>query len=273
MRIKLIVGCGYLGSRIAALWREQGHRVIATTRRPARAEELARLGMEPIVCDVLDPGSLTQLPIVDGVLHCVGLDRAAGVSMCRVYVDGLANVLDALPGEPRFVYVSSTSVYGQVSGGEVDEEAITQPLDESGAVVREAEGLLRRRRPDAVLLRFAGIYGPGRLLRRAATLRAGEAIATDPEGWLNLIQVEDGARIAVAAEERAAPGTLFNVSDGHPVRRREFYGRLAELLDAPLPRFTAGQERNNRRIVSKRLHLLGVELRYPSYCEGLLASV
>jgi nucleoside-diphosphate-sugar epimerase len=271
--VKLIIGCGYLGSRIAALWREQGHRVVATTRRPARAEELGRLGIEAIVCDVLDPGSLTQLPIVDGVVHCVGLDRAAGVSMRRVYVDGLANVLDALPGQPRFVYISSTSVYGQVSGEEVDEEAVTQPLDESGAVVLEAEGLLRRRRPDAVILRFAGIYGPRRLLRRAAALRAGEAIATDLEGWLNLIHIEDGARIAVAAEERAAPGTLFNVSDGYPVRRREFYGRLSELLDAPSPRFTAGQERNNRRIVSKCLHLLGVEMRYPSYREGLLASV
>jgi nucleoside-diphosphate-sugar epimerase len=273
MATKLIVGCGYLGSRIAALWREQGHRVFATTRRPERSEELTRLGIEAVLCDVLDPGTLIHLPIIDSVVHSVGLDRAAGVSMRRVYVDGLSNVLDALPTQPRFVHISSTSVYGQASGEEVDEDAATAPTEESGAVVLEAERLLRQRRPDAVILRFAGIYGPGRLLRRAAALRAGEAIATNPEGWLNLVHVEDGARIAVEAEESAAPGTVFNVSDGRPVWRRDFYTRLAELLGAPAPRFTAWQERINRRIVSKHLRSLGVELRFPSYLEGLLASV
>jgi nucleoside-diphosphate-sugar epimerase len=272
VRTKLIVGCGYLGSRIGVLWREQGGRVFATTRKPERAEEFVRLGLHPVVCDVLDPDSLVQLPRVDGVVHAVGLDRTTGVPMRRVYVDGLANLLDALPGTPRFVFVSSTSVYGQVCGEEVDEDAATKPLDESGAIVLEAERLLHQRRPDAIILRFAGIYGPGRLLRRASSLRAREAIASDPEGWLNLVHVEDGARIGVAAEERAARGSVFNVSDGQPVRRREFYTRLAELLDAPPPRFSAGQDRNNRRVVSKRLNELNVELRYPSFREGLLAS-
>ena len=60
--------------------------------------------------------------------------------MRRLYVDGLTNVLAALKRPPhRFLYITSTSVYGQADGGEVDESASTEPLEESGKVVLEAD--------------------------------------------------------------------------------------------------------------------------------------
>src|SRR5262249_43652078 len=89
---KLVVGCGYLGRRVAALWRAAGHRVFATTRGERRADELRGLGVEPVVCDVLDTARLA-LPAADGVAYCVGFDRTAGATMRAVYVGGLANVL------------------------------------------------------------------------------------------------------------------------------------------------------------------------------------
>ena len=144
--------------------------------------------------------------------------------MRTVFVDGLANVLDALEGQGRFVHVSSTGVYAQRDGEAVDETAATEPASESGRVVLEAERLLRERRPGAVVLRFAGIYGPGRLIREK-DVRAGEALSGDPEQWLNLIHVEDGAAAVAAALERGRPGTVCNVCDDRPVRRRDFYAR------------------------------------------------
>jgi nucleoside-diphosphate-sugar epimerase len=267
---KLIVGCGYLGLRIAELWRNQGEQVFATTRKPARAEELARLGLQPVVCDVLDPTTLERLPAADSVIYCVANDRSANVSMRRLYVDGVRHVLDVIPSSTRFVYISSTSVYGQTGGEKVTEESTTSPIEESGQVVLEAEQTVRRRRPDAIILRFAGIYGPGRLLRAAALL-AGEPLAADPDGWLNLIHVEDGARIAVAAEARGEPGTIYNVSDGRRVRRREFFTCLAKSIGAPEPRFappTRSARENNRRISNARMtSRLGVELLHPSSLE------
>src|SRR5262249_2612869 len=157
--------------------RAAGDRVFATTRGPQRAAELRAAGLEPVVCDVLRPDSLGALPSSAAtIVYCVGFDRSAGVPMRTVYVDGLSNVLAALAGcAGRFVYVSSTGVYAQPGGEEVDETAATQPSEgSSGAVVCEAESLLRVRRP-AVVLRFAGIYGPGRLIR-AREVRAGEPI-------------------------------------------------------------------------------------------------
>ena len=277
MSDKLVIGCGYLGRRVAARWRAAGRRVFATTRSPHRAAEFQHLGLEPILCDVLDPDSLLALPEVQDVVYCVGLDRAAGYDMRAVYVDGLANVLTALADGPgRFVYVGSTGVYAQTDGGDVDETAATEPAAASGRVVLGAERLLRQRRPDAVILRFAGIYGPGRLIR-AKAVRAGEPLSGDPEQWLNLIHVEDGAAAVLAAVARGRDGAVYNVCDDRPVRRIEFYTEMAEVLGAPPPWFVPATEesadRVNRRIVNRRMREeLGVVLRYPSYEEGLAAS-
>src|ERR1700683_468042 len=109
MYSSLIVGCGYLGSRIAELWREQSRTVFATTR--GRTDELRNSGIEPIICDILKPETLCGLPNVGTVVYCVGLDRRSGASMREIYVDGLANVLNVLPTSNRLIYVSSTSVY------------------------------------------------------------------------------------------------------------------------------------------------------------------
>jgi nucleoside-diphosphate-sugar epimerase len=273
----LILGCGYLGRRVAALWRQQDRTVFAATRNPAHL--LA--DVTPIVCDVLDPASLGALPRVDTVLYAVGFDRGSKATMHEVYVEGLANVLDQLPKPKRFIHVSSSSVYGQTDGGWVDETSQTEPGEESGRIVLEAEAVLRAKLPDALILRFAGIYGPGRLLRRQAIER-GELIVGDADKWLNLIHVEDGARAVVAAEENGQPGRVFNVCDDHPVRRRWFYTTMAHLLGAQPPRFVAPppgeptppHEKGNRRINNRRMKVeLCAELRYPDYDQGLRASI
>jgi nucleoside-diphosphate-sugar epimerase len=277
----LIIGCGYLGHRIAALWRAHGHRVFVTTRRADQAAAWQALGYHPLVCDVLDPASLRSLARASTVVHAVGLDRASGQSMRDVYVQGLANVLAALPAPQRFLYVSSSSVYGQTDGSWVDESSPTEPLEESGKIVLEAEELLRARLPMAIVLRFAGIYGPGRLLRQKS-IQAGEPIVGDPDKWLNLIHVEDGAAAVLAAQTRGVPGAIYNICDGEPVRRRDFYTDLARLLKAPPPRFaspppgqrTPPHEKANRRIGNRRMREeIGVRLHCADYRSGLVGSV
>src|SRR5260370_28551848 len=275
---KFIIGCGYLGKRVAALWQAQGQRVFATTR--ARPDGLRAGGIEPVVCDVLVSDSLKALPAVSTVLYCVGLDRAGGASMREVFVGGLGNVLDQWPAAERFLYVSSTSVYGQSAAEVVDEKSATAPEEESGRLVLEAEQLLRARLPAAVILRFAGMYGPSRLLRRQA-IEKGEPIRADPERWLNLIHVDDGAAAVLAAEQFAQAGSTINVCDGQPVRRRDFFNLLAHLLGAPAPRFLPPHpalpprhEKAHRRIDNRELlEELSLDLRYPTWREGLADSV
>lgn len=265
----LILGCGYLGRVVARRWLAEGKHVAALTR--SRGDELRAQGIEPVTGDVTDPA--LQLPAADVVLYAVGMDRSAGRSMRDVYLGGLENALTALPDVRRFVYVSSTSVYGQTDGSWVDEFAATDPAEESGKVVLDCERLLHARRPDAIVLRFAGIYGPGRVIRRA-TIERGEPIATDPKGWLNLIHVEDGATAAIATADRAETGATFNVGDGRPVTRREFYAEMASLLGAPSPVFTSIVEKTNRQIDNGRLRAeFGFKLQFPDYRAGLRDAI
>jgi nucleoside-diphosphate-sugar epimerase len=275
----LVIGCGYLGEPVALEWLGQKqHEIFATTRSAARAGEMAKFGLKPLVCDVLRPESLGCLPAAETVLYAVGQDRSAGQSMRDVYVDGLRNVLEALPPPGRFLYVSSTSVYGAHDGSWVDEATAPAPLDESGKVVLEAESLLRSRLPAAVILRFAGIYGPDRLLRHKA-IEGGEPLPGDPEQWLNLIHVFDGVEAIMAAQQGGQAGRVYNVADGYPCTRQQFFGEMARLLGAPPPRFVPGPSRpgraaGSRRIRNARLRQeLRVALRYPSYEEGLSATV
>lgn len=269
---RLVIGCGYLGRPVAALWRAGGSAVAALTRR--NADALRAAGLEPVLGDVTEPSSL-NLPPAETVLYAVGLDRAAGKPMRDVYVRGLENVLRALPRTGRFVYISSTSVYGQTAGEWVNEASATEPVEESGKVVLEAEQLLRAHRPDAIVLRFAGIYGPNRLLRKQPILK-GEPLVGDADKWLNLIHVADGATAVLAAAERAAPGSTYNIADGCPVSRRAFYTLLARLLNAPEAKFEQRPEPGaaNRRIdASKARAELNWTPQYPHANTGLPVAV
>jgi nucleoside-diphosphate-sugar epimerase len=267
----LILGCGYLGLRVAKLW-ARSHSVAALTRR--RSAELRSHGIQPIVGDVLDPASLAQLPIASKVLYAVGLDRSAGRSMHEVYVQGLANALAAIRCEGPFVFISSTSVYGQTDGEWVDESSPTEPIEESGRIVLEAEQTLRRLRPDAIVLRFAGIYGPQRILRRQALL-IGEPLTIDAEKWLNLIHVNDGVQAVQAACERGTLGETYIVCDDEPTTRRALYTETAIVLNAPPAQFATpnGTHREaNRRLRNRKLReTVGWQPQYPCYRDGLRA--
>lgn len=298
---KLIFGCGYLGLGVARSWRDSGRIVVAVTRSPSRAIEFARESLGMMVADVTRPESLEELSLftsltrvtgaplqLDTVLFAVGYDRTAEPDIYSVYAHGLQNVLAALPPETaRLIYISTTGVYGTADGGWVDETTPPDPQRDGGRASFAAEELLRRHPLGArsVILRLAGIYGPGRV-PYLDKLRAGEPLAVPSAGWLNLIHVDDAARIVVAAEQWAASQTkndgphVFCVSDGSPVARGEYYAEVARLIGAPPPAFctpakdspAAARATADRRVSNhKMLESLGVALRYPSYREGLAA--
>lgn len=262
---RLVVGCGYLGTRVARAWLAAGDRVLGVTRRPARAAELAAAGIEPVVADVAaDAPWWTALPPLATVFWAVGFDRAGGGTHRDVHVNGLRRLLDGLatsahagsPAPPRIILSSSTGVWGDEAGGVVDESTPPRPARDAGRALVEAEEVLRSHPlGPGVALRFAGLYGPHRL-PRLDDLRAGRPLAADPESWLNLVHVDDAARVVLLVAGAAAPAPLYIVSDGHPVRRRDWYGRLATLGGAPPPTWdpTAPRDRGaDKRVDPARI--------------------
>ncbi len=279
---KLIFGCGYLGLRVAKRWVADQESVVAVTRSPQRARELADLGITPRVADVTEPASLKDLPAAQTLLYAVGYDRQAGKSMRQVYVEGLQNVLAALPAQVnRIIYISSTGVYGQTEGDWVDEKSPCSPSREGGRACFEAEEVLQTHSlgPRAIILRMGGLYGPGRIPRRAE-LMEGKPLSANEHGFLNLIHVDDAAEVVLAAERYGAPPALYAVTDGHPVLRGDYFRDLAQLVGASPPTFerpAPGSHRAERSASDKRvsnrklLSELPFVLRYPNHRAGLAA--
>jgi len=296
----LVVGCGYLGQRVATAWRELGWDVSALTRSSQRAEELAGQGLTPRVGDVTDPGSLaglSEFADADVVLFAVGRDRErTSQTMREVSLDGLRNVIDVLvEGTVRFVFISSTGVYGQSEGEWVDESSPTEPTRENGRVLVESEAMVRGRLGSrSRVLRLAGFYGPSRLIARRDSLMAGHPLGGNPEAWLNLVHVDDATRAVVSAStvetfardgggdddgDAAAVGGTWLVCDDRPVQRKEYFGRLAKLCGAPPPTFDPARDSPRIDGLGKRCRNqrmkdeLRVELQYPDIESGLPAAL
>lgn len=284
---KLIFGCGYLGSRVAQKWREAGHRVTVVTRRKNHAANLSKDGYDVVIADVTQPATLQHLPDADTVLFAVGFDRTSSPSIHDVYTGGVRNVLAMLPaGTSRFIYISTTGVYGPAEGEWVDEVTPPNPRREGGLASLAAESELAASEvaKRSAILRLAGIYGPGRV-PFLKELKAGEPIAAPATGWLNLIHVDDAAGVVNATsmlpEFNDGP-RLYCVSDGQPVQRGEYYSEVARQVGAPPPHFVepnpdsprAARAEANRRISNARMLAdLRVTLTYPDYRSGLVSAV
>jgi nucleoside-diphosphate-sugar epimerase len=285
MSHKLVFGCGYLGERVARKWRDADHHVTVITRSPRRADDFGRDGYNAIVADVTQPEMLARLPAAETVLFSIGFDQSSGKSIAEVYAGGVRNVLAALPAPvKRFIYISTTGVYGPAGGEWVDESTPADPRREGGRASLAAEQALAAHPIGkcGVILRLAGLYGPGRI-PYLDKLRAGEPIPVPGSGWLNLVHVDDAADSVIAADLVNPFGEcprVYCVSDGAPVPRAEYYSEVARQIGAPPPQFIdpdpswprAARAESNRRVCNDRLLAeLRVTLTYPDYRAGLAA--
>jgi len=277
----LIVGCGYIGWRVAQWLMADKHHgpVYAVTRTRQKADQLAAQGITPIVADWTDRRSLASLPSCKRVLVAVSYDARSNRSREESQIGGLSHLLDMLNLDCDICYLSSTGVFHQNDGRWVDESSPARPLGAGGVAHLRAESLLHRHRPEGrwVILRLAGIYGPNRIPRVADVL-AGRPIDGPHSGYLNLIHRDDAAAAVLAAWSRSEDRQrLYLVSDDLPVIRRRFYEQIAVLSGVQPPQFAANatptlsaRSASNKRIWNRRFrHDLLPRLRYPTYVEGL----
>ena len=186
----------------------------------------------------------------------------------------------------KFVFTSSTSVYGQNDGSVVTEESPAEPEAETAKVLVEAEKLLlaavaRTANFPAVILRVAGIYGPGRGHWFKQFLRGEARIEGDGSRWLNMIHRDDVIGCILAALERGKPGEIYNAVDNEPVTQLKFFEWLAAELKRPLPpRIPADAEirrkrgATNKRVSNAKLRTeLKYEFRFPDFRKGYGAEI
>lgn len=288
MRV-LIVGCGYVGLPLGAELSRQGHEVYGVRRSAAAGADLRAAGLQPLIADVTQAATLTALPgPFDWVVNTVAAPRRGGSGEYReVYLNGTRNLIDWLAGFPpkKFVYTSSTGVYGQNDGSVVKETSPTDPTAETAQVLVETEQLLltaaRERRFPAVILRVAGIYGPdrGHLFRQFLQNKA--VITGNGERVLNMIHRDDLVGVIRAALLSARPGEIYNAVDDEPVTELAFYRWLAETLGRDLPPFgpPEGNTRprtggKGKKVSNRKLKMeLGCRFQYPTFRQGYTAEI
>src|SRR5213083_766127 len=205
MRV-LIVGCGYVGLPLGAELVRQGHEVLGLRRTTDAQAELKAAGIQPLTADVTRPEDLTKLPRpFDWVVNAVSSTKGGVDEYREVYLDGTRNLIQWLSPTPpkKFLYTSSTSVYGQTDGSVVKETSPTEPASETSKILVETEKLLldaaRKINFPTVILRVVGIYGPGRGHLFLQYLKNEAKVAGKGERINNMIHLDDlvGAIIAV----------------------------------------------------------------------------
>ena len=293
MKSAVILGCGFTGRVLARMLLDQGVRVRGTTRSEMDAEALARLRIEPRVLDTALPETLDGIAVgMEAVFDMIPPVRVSPRGEPECFVDPTAHLIRACEGEAirRFVYLGSTAIYGSVDAEWVDEETPVRPSSPRSRARLEAEqAVLRTHRErgfPGVIIRAAGIYGPGRT--PAHRIRRGAyRVPGDGQGYVNRIHVEDLARVLIAAAERGRPGGTYLAADDFPERSRVIADFCAALVGMPPPPSIDPGEaarrmgesdfamtQGNKRIRNARMkEELGVVLRYPSYREGIPASL
>lgn len=279
----LIIGCGYVGRALGTELVRLGHEVFGLRRSQAAGLD----GIRPLAGDVTDLADLRRLPLpFDWVVNTVSSSKGGAEDYRRVYLRGTENIIQWLAPAPpkRFVYTSSTGVYAQDDGSDVDETSPAGGATETGRILVEAE----RRLFDAVnaggfpavVLRVAGIYGPdrGHLFRQY--LRGEAVMAGRGERWINMIHRDDVAGCIIAALEKGRPGEIYNAVDDEPVRQIDFFRWLSGALGGDMPPFAEPAPQGGKRgATSKRvLNLkikagLGYRFRHPTFREGYAAEI
>lgn len=279
----LIVGCGYLGLRIAQQCLSRNTSVFALTRTSDKAARLVGNGVQPIVHNWYEAQGWPMIAEMDSIFICASHAPVDGIGPEDTHVRGLENLWRQLVGPPkRLVYLSTTGVYAHCDDGRwIDEYSPVEPNRPGSIAAMAAEQWLAQTLPQErlTILRAAGIYGPDRI-PRIDSLRKREPLKADPTSYLNLIHVDDLAAIAILASHQQDAFGLFAVSDGNPVLRREYYQFIADTLGTSNPLFEPiGSDKDStirrrgegsKRIKNQRVHeVLKYRFQFPDYQAGL----
>lgn len=271
MKRILIAGAGYLGLALAERLSKK-YEVILARRTPSQNGPF-----QTVACDFSDPGTLKHLPAVDAVYYAASADDGSDEAYERVYFKGLRNLVDQVKSQshpPRFYLASSTSVYAAKNGEVVDETTANLERESASRFIVAGEDYLKASGLNGAILRYGGIYGPGRegYVRRVADRL--EALMPNVEQWTNRIHRDDAAgMVEFLLEKDLSPGIhVFNSVDLKPETREVVFAWLLQELGIDRSLIAVDEstvaKRGHKRVLSSKIQALGYLYQYPSFREG-----
>jgi NAD dependent epimerase/dehydratase family enzyme len=274
-------GLGYSAEILVRLYGERFTSISGTVRTRDKANRLRAMGVNAIVYSGGAAGPLVTAALegADCLLVSAAPDDA-GDPMLRQ----LGPELVSAENLRTIVYLSTVGVYGDYGGAWIDETAPLKPTSERGKrriMAEEAWTAFGQEHGISVQIhRLAGIYGPGR--NQLDDLREGTARRIIKQGQVfNRIHVEDIAGASMAGFLHPTLTGPFNICDNEPCPPQHVVEYAAELLGVPPPPETPFAEARlsemarsfyseSKRCSNRRLRdVLGYQLRYPTYREGL----
>ncbi len=270
-----VIGCGYVGSFVAASMKNQGHYVVGTTRTPQRFAELRNVVNEPIALDLAQQDcDFSFLEDQEGVLISVAPTQN-GEGYQSVFSNGIRNLARAIrcrqSTRPLHVtYISSAGVYGDHQGQTVTEDSTVDCLNPVNAMLVEAENvLLTIDRPDTKIcvLRLGGIYGPGRDMVAMIKQAAGEQIpknGSDIPAWSGIFDITNGVSFAFSKQLVG----IYNLVDDMQLSRRELSNEICDIDGLP-PVIWAnenipGARAMNAKVANEKIKSEGFQFSSPS---------
>lgn len=267
----LLVGFGDIAARLAPRLTADGCQVSALRR-----SVIQDTGLTAWRGDCRDESLLAQAVAgQDVVVATLTPDRRSAQGYREAYEESaaaLARVLASCTEPPqRVLWVSSSRVYGESEGEWVDELTPARPRDFAGHSLLAAEEILRQQLVPVSVVRFTGIYGPGRT-RLIDQVRAGHCAPPLPQLWTNRIHSEDCAgvlhHLISCHRQRRLLASLYLASDCEPVPLHDVQGWLAQRLGVSVTALPEATVAASRRCSNRHLLDTGYCFQYPSWREG-----
>lgn len=281
MKNLLILGCGYVGEKLAMACLAKGMNVFATTRSEERVGELGALGVQAMVAESPEQLPDELLSSIDAVLDSIPMIRSEG--NIRAGQPGWVPPLVKKLKRVQWVgHLSSTGVYGDAEGAWVDEAWPCNPASARGKERLLAESTWLDSGLPVEVFRLAGIYGPDRNIVPRLLKGNYRVVKWEPPHYSSRIHVDDIVDALLAAMQNPRTGRIMNLADDEPLPHIDYVIAMARLLDAPEPVVLTEEEgraqlsaaaldfyQDNKRVSNRLLHEeLLPQLKYPSFREG-----
>jgi nucleoside-diphosphate-sugar epimerase len=279
----LILGCGYVGRKLAAACLTKDIKIKATVRNQEAAEKLMQQGIDVVVNAnpaLLDAGWLADC---DAVLDSIPLSYDEQHKPFATQSSWVQPLVKKFPNLKWVGYLSATSVYADSGGDWIDEVSTKFSASPRGVQRLKAEQTWLTSTAPAETFRLAGIYGDERNI--LSKLMAGnyKTVAWQPARYSNRIHVDDIVAALMAAMRKPQAGRILNLADDAPCSHKDYVCQLAAIIGAPEPIVLTPEQaekemspayldffRDNKRISNRKLHQdLLPSLKYPSFRDAI----
>lgn len=235
-----VLGCGYVGAEFARQARAAGHDVLGIVRSEASRDKLRAEGLAAEAFD-LQTGDWSVLPArFDAVVYAASTGGGGPEAYALAYDVGVKRALAwaRAVGAGSFVFTSSTGVYRQDDGGIVDETSPVGGAPTADAILGGERAVLASGCAKARVLRFGGLYGPGRHHLVDQLRRGDNVIGGRVDHFINYLHRDDAASSILASIVGGPPGArVYNVGDGNPVTKEALARWIARRLGVAEPVF------------------------------------